>query len=557
LPRVEGISLLDDFPFASVALVQGAPAALDALGRAPGVAAVYPEEHLQLNLDRVRAAVHADPPTPGDPSWPTGRGVAIALVDSGLDVAHPGFAGRIAADVKIARDGEVGPGGGDADGHGTHVAGILAGDGAMSQNGRLHGLAPGASLVGIDISDSFTTTSAVRAFQWIHDHRAQYGIRVVSNSWGREKTDARYDPDDPVTRAADALVADGLVVVFSAGNRGRDGSATLTTEASDPRVITVGASTLSGRVESYSSRGPALGADGKAVAWVKPDLVAPGTAVFSARTSAKAPAQPASDEDRYYWIMNGTSMAAPQAAATAAMILQQHPTLTPAAIQAILQESAQGAASPSADAGYGMLDVAAALKAADSLQEGERTLVVETRLPVHETGHLVAGAGRVLLLGDAPQAGAPDGVAIPIDVPDGGAEVDLSFTWNGTGSFAAELDAPDGAAYAFASAGGGALSLAHGVAPGAYTLVARPQGPAGDADYAVDGDVVVRETRVVDQPAELTAREPGAGAPADAFDVHEPLPARVADTMEAKPAMVLTSLVLVACAAAVGGLRRR
>src|SRR5438552_2427634 len=252
LPPAPGVALVQNFAFARVALVEGAPDAIDAL-RAWG-AHVYPEETLTLELDRVRTEDDAEPTPAEAASWPMGAGVTVALVDSGVDASHPGFEGRMAAAVRIERSGAVTPGGSDDDGHGTHVAGILAGSGARSTNGRLHGLAPQARLVSVATSDSFTTTSAVRAFEWVHEHRGDYGIRVVSSSWGREKSDAHYDPDDPVIRASDALAADGLVVVFSAGNRGHDGAATLTTEATNPDVLTVGAASASGRVEAYSSR---------------------------------------------------------------------------------------------------------------------------------------------------------------------------------------------------------------------------------------------------------------------------------------------------------------
>lgn len=552
-----GAHVLDTFSFARVALVEGTPKALDAIAALPDVAGVYPEETITLNLDRVRGAVGAEPTTPNDPSWPTGKDVGIALVDSGLDATHPGFGGRIAAAIRINHAGVVSDGQGDADGHGTHVAGILTGSGAGSQNDRLRGIAPGASLVGIDISDSFTTTSAVRAFEWIHVHRGDYNIRIVSSSWGREKTDAHYDPDDPVIRASDALVADGLVVVFSAGNRGHDGEGTLTTEGTNPNVITVGASTLTGRVESYSSKGPAKDASGKVLSWVKPDLVAPGSGVLSARTSTQVPIAPRSDEERYYWTMNGTSMAAPQAAAAAALLIEERPTLSPLAVQAILQESARdvGSSGPDAESGYGMLDIRAALDTARALQTGQRSITVESRVPVHDAGHLVAATGHVLLLGNAPQTSAPDRISFPLAVPPGGALVDLAFSWRGTGSFVAELHGPGGSVWEFAPTEPGQLHLGHAVQPGAYTFVARPEGPASDVDYALDGSIIVREARVVDQPAEFNSR--ASSGSAGGFDVPESAAGRMLGALEAKPIMVLTALVLLSCFAAAGVLRRR
>jgi subtilisin family serine protease len=549
------VRVLESFPFAGVALLEG-PA--DALALVPGVAGLYPDEPLTPLLDRARVAVRADAPPGEEGAWPTGSNVTVALVDSGIDASHPGFAGRMAATVRLTRNGVVAPGGTDVDGHGTHVAGILAGNGAYSQDGRLHGLAPAARLVGVDISDAFTTTSAVRAFQWVHDHREEYGIRVVSDSWGREKSDAHYDPEDPVIRASDALVADGLVVVFSAGNRGRDGGSTLTTEGTNPNVITVGASTLAGRSESYSSKGPARDAAGALLSWTKPDLVAPGTAILSARTTAR-PAASASDEERYYTILNGTSMAAPQVAAAAALLLDQHPALSPLAVQAILQQTARDveASGPDADSGFGLLDVRAAVEAARTLGGDEpRTVVVESRVPVHERGSVLAAQGLVLLDGGAVQLPPARDVSLPLALPPDAAEVELWLNWTGAASFAAQLDGPS-ASWAFEPAGPGSLHLRHAAAPGAYTVTARPTGAADETSYAVDGSVLVRQTRVLDARAnEFTAARMHAGG-AGGFYVPESQAARLLDLVVTRPQMVVGALLLLSCAVGALGVRRR
>lgn len=550
---VGGARVVEAFPFARVAVVEGTLPELRALAALPGVAGVYRDEPLTPNLDRVRALVRAEP-EPGE-AWPSGGNVTIALVDSGIDASHPGFAGRIAAAVRISRSGFVSEGGDDRGGHGTHVAGILAGDGARSDGGRLRGLAPASRLVAVDISDSFTTTSAVRAFEWIYENRAKHGIRVVSNSWGREKADARYDADDPVIRASDALVANGLVVVFSAGNRGRDGEATLTTEASNPNVLAVGAASAAGRAEPYSSRGPARDGAGVDLAWTKPDLVAPGTAVVSARASSQGLARAASDEERYYMMMNGTSMAAPQVAAAAALIIDRHPSLEPTIVAAILQRTARdvGAVGPDADTGFGMLDVRAALLAADALEAGERSIVVERRVPVRESGSLAAVQGLVLLDGAAPRLPPAQSVELPLALPAGASRVELWFNWSGQASFDARLEGP-GASIPFERAGASSLRLARDVEPGAHRVVATPTSPASSTPYALEGDIVVLDARVVDQPAELHSRPPPASG---GFFVPVSGTLLVADVVTGEPMMVLTALVVVSLAAAAWGARRR
>ncbi|GEM_PF-3775703 len=549
--------VVEAFPFARVALLEGPASALDALRSLPGVAGVYRDEPVTLLLDRARAIDHADPPA-GATDWPTGRNVTVALVDSGLDAQHPGFAGRVAASVRIEADGSVDAGRGDSDGHGTHVAGIVAGSGAQSQNGRLHGLAPGAKLVAVDISSSFTTTTAVRAFAWIHEHHAQYDIRVVSNSWGREKPDAHYDADDPVIRASDGLVADGLVVVFSAGNRGRDGDATLTTEATNPNVLTVAAGSPSGQAEPYSSRGPATDAGGRALAWVKPDLAAPGTAIESARANAATFSGASSAEARYYTVMNGTSMAAPQVAAAAALLLDAHPALTPASVAAILTGSARdmGPAGPDSGTGYGMLDVAAALDAARASEEGRRLVVVETQLPVHASGTVLAAAGLVLADDGAAKLPPASEIVLPVTVPQGGVAADLWLNASGSaGAFSAELDGPEGS-FPFDQDAAGHLHLAHAVAPGAYALRARPNGVMPGTTYAVDGAITVRTERVVDVPAAMRAH--AAFVPEGGFFVPQSGATRLLGVVNASPLLVGALAIGAACAmgAALGRARK-
>ncbi|HWH07771.1 MAG TPA: S8 family serine peptidase, partial [Candidatus Thermoplasmatota archaeon] len=269
-----GLRLLDGF------VVRDASPALErALRGHDRVEAVVADEPLARtaspdpNLRLTRAE-----PAPGGVAGPlTGRGVTVAVVDSGIDAAHPDLLGRVKANVRLV-DGRFLDAPGDANGHGTHVAGIVAASGASSE-GQWRGVAPEAALVGIDISERFTTTSAILAYDWLYVHRADHDIRVVVNAWGRVG-ERRYDPDDPVVRAVDRLVDAGVVVLFSASNHG-PGPSTLSVESQNPRVVTVGAVDAAARLMAYSSRGPVAGAKGDA--WVKPDLVAPGEDVVGLR----------------------------------------------------------------------------------------------------------------------------------------------------------------------------------------------------------------------------------------------------------------------------------
>jgi serine protease AprX len=503
-----GARVLESFPFARVALVDAPLSSRAAIARLPGVAGVYEEEPIALTMERERQLIEADPPAGA--SWPGGGNVTVALVDSGIDGTHPAFAGRVLSSVRISRGGLVSADAGDADGHGTHVAGIVAGDGTGSANERHRGIAPDAKMVGVDISDSFTTTNAVRAFAWISENADRYDIKVVSNSWGREKDDAHYDSADPVIRASDALVESGIVVVFSAGNRGRDGSGTLTTEATNPNVITVGAARASGRVESYSSRGPALDGGGRTLSWTKPDVVAPGTAVVSTRAEALAAEDPRSDEERFYTVMNGTSMAAPQVAAAAALLLDMQPSLTPAQVQALLQHTAAdlGAAGPDSETGYGMVDVAAALREASFASVGERRIIVETRVPVRAAGTIGAAAGKVVLTDTSPRAPPLASVDVPLTLPAGTSGVELYVNWSGTGSFDARLVGPDGP-IVFERMGGQSLRLEADAAPGAWHVEIVAVSPAAYSPWTLGGSLVVQEEHVVEVAAESHSRPRG------------------------------------------------
>ena len=557
--RLLSALVVESFPFARVAVLEGPAPVFSALAALPGVAGVYPDEPLTLNLDRARGVARADPPAggPGAAGWPTGRNVTVALVDSGIDAQHPGFEGRVAASVRIPRSGGPQRGAGDDEGHGTHVAGIVGGSGAASEDRRMRGFAPEARLVAVDISDSFTTSSAVRAFAWIHEHRHQHGIRVVSNSWGREKDDARYDADDPVIRASDALVADGLVVVFSAGNRGRDGAASLTVEATNPNVLTVGAVSAAGRPEAYSSRGPARDGAGNAVAWVKPDLVAAGTGIVSARASSLAPPAPRGEEDRHYVAMNGTSMAAPQVAAAAALLLDAHPELRPGMVAAILTGTARdvGAAGPDPVTGHGLLDVTAALRAAETLEGGDVLVHEERRVPIRREGTATAAQDLVLLAQGAAQLPPARAVSLPVSFPAGAASVDLWFNWSGPGAFDVVLKGPQGEV-PFQRDGQGRLRLSRPAAEGLHTLEARPTGPATSAAFTLEGSVLVREAKLVEggAPAFRVRAEPtGAG-----FSVSASGSERLVGLFETAPLLVLALAAgLVTVATAAWTLRRR
>ncbi|MGQ0535663.1 MAG: S8 family serine peptidase, partial [Methanobacteriota archaeon] len=327
------------YRFLPLATVAASPDEARWLSSRPYVVRIDPDRPAILHLDRSVPLLRVGAAAPPSVVSGDGTGVTVAVLDSGIDPTHPDLAGRVAANVRFL-GGRWVDSALDPDGHGTHIAGIVGGDGTAS-GGRYRGVAPGVRFVGMDFGSAFTTSTAISAFEWIHENREAYGIRVVTNSWGRAQGEAEgYDPMDPVVRATNRLVQDGIVVVFSAGNHG-PAARTLSIEAMNPFVITVGATDDAGTLQGYSGRGPTYDARGTDLRDVKPDVVAPGERIVSARSSGAAgrPAQRfltqlpgATPETARYLELSGTSPAAPHVAGIVALLLAARPDRSPAQV---------------------------------------------------------------------------------------------------------------------------------------------------------------------------------------------------------------------------------
>jgi subtilisin family serine protease len=272
-----------------------------------------------------------------------GRGVFVAVLDTGVDATHPDLSAAVVRSRNFTTGLEV-----DEVGHGTHVASIIAGSGA-AEGGRYRGVAPAASLLSGKVCEVFgcQESSIIAGMQWAV---IEEGARLVNLSLGGFDT-----PDvDPVEAAVNALSAEfGALFVVAAGNIGPS-PYSLASPASADLSLAVGAVDRAGDVAELSSRGLRLGDHA-----VKPDLAAPGVDIVAARAAGTELGPPVGDA---YVALSGTSMAAPHVAGAAALLLEQHPEWGAVELKAALMGSAHFNPTWSVpDQGAGCVDVEAAL----------------------------------------------------------------------------------------------------------------------------------------------------------------------------------------------------
>ena len=328
-------------------------AALDALADRASVLAVRLDRRVTGTMERTGATIGA--------TWVRenlgldGAGVGVAIIDSGVTSGHDDLgSGRV---VHFADFVDFQPLASDEYGHGTHVAGIIAGSGYDS-NGARRGVAPAANLVVLKVLDGDGygyISNVIAALDYAVEHRAQFNIRVINLSVAAGVYES-YNTD-PLTLAAKRAVRAGLVVVTAAGNLGRNAQRAIqyggiTAPGNAPWVLTVGASSHNGTANrsddsmaAFSSRGPSF-IDYTA----KPDLVAPGVGIESLAdaTSTLFATHPAArlwgtldTATQPYLSLSGTSMAAPVVTGTVALMMQANPALTPNLVKAILQYTAE------------------------------------------------------------------------------------------------------------------------------------------------------------------------------------------------------------------------
>ena len=366
------------------------PAEIQALGNATFVTTVVADNLVHgfdyaSTMDITNLTIGlANVPAPAD-GGPAGAGVTVAVLDSGVATTTDLAASRIVG-WKDFVNGQPAPY--DDAGHGTFVAGLIAGDGTASlplENGgyatvQFRGVAPAADIVGIKVLDEVGQgrgSAVIAGIAWAIAHKADYNIRVLNISLGANPVGPLNK--DPIAMAVEAAWKSGITVVCAAGNEGDFGKGGILSPGNSPFVITVGATDTRQTadvsddvVAAYSSVGPTLFDE-----IAKPDLVAPGNRLIALRAQGSyldtnfssnvisladfAPTAPAGTVSSYL-MLSGTSASTPVVAGAAALMIGANPSLTPGDVKKRLMKTADPVAGANKmQAGEGTLDVDEAL----------------------------------------------------------------------------------------------------------------------------------------------------------------------------------------------------
>ncbi|MGH2723886.1 MAG: S8 family serine peptidase [Actinomycetota bacterium] len=415
--RAAGLDLGTTYPMINVFVAYGDRDAFRKVAASPVVEQVEANSLLELLTNTSHIATRGQDVLDGAVTLPDGTvidgtGVGVAVVDTGVEGTHPDLESRMGGNVRIyctapgaiiaigisglgfsecrgpkvvvPLDDTDTPGAG---GHGTHVAGIVAGDGTASE-ATFHGAAPGATLFGVAVGTTLLVENALDGLRWVLDNHDQVDppIRVVNNSWGGGPGPGDEDNvlQGAITKLQNLLIGDGVTVVFAAGNSGGNGSNQQTTAQcalTTPGNVCVASyddgdtGTRDGSLSSFSSRGSAA----NAATW--PDISAPGQFIISTCRYTLpvcwVHAGQQLDPPNSYSELSGTSMAAPHISGIIAQLYQANPDLTPALVEEVLEDTAHkftfGAPyqddpfnpddTSSFDKGHGLVDVLAAVQA--------------------------------------------------------------------------------------------------------------------------------------------------------------------------------------------------
>ncbi len=408
-----GLVVRETFDRVGVVVAAGLPAQISAVRAQPGVTYVEGNEPIELYLSTSNTATRGDEArrtlTGADGLALDGSGVSVAVIDSGVDPNHPFFAEQdgssaVVRNLKMVCDpveltpcapvdaGMVDTDTAAAGGHGTHVAGIVAGrDVTLSDGTSMHGAAPGAKLVSLGTGAVLFIIGADSALNWVlENHAAPCGsgvpasacppIKVTSNSYG-PSGGGDFDPMSATAKLQRALVEEGVVTVWANGNDGGDGSENLSNPPGQdptPGIISVASyydldtGTRDGRISDYSSRGR----QGRFETY--PDVSAPGESITSScriyLPICTTGLEPLEGGD--YNTISGTSMATPHVSGIVAQLFQANPAATPAQVEAALEGTAYkyadgapyatepgGTKTTSFDKGHGLVDAVEATRA--------------------------------------------------------------------------------------------------------------------------------------------------------------------------------------------------
>jgi serine protease AprX len=350
-----GVEVTRQLPIINALVVRLDARLVGALAAAPGIRAVTPDGGVQtsgIQVDTKKLVPKYAPAARASGQWGTwtGKGIGVAVVDSGIS-DHKDFADR-AGGTRVAASVVANPGATSAKdtvGHGTHVAGIIGGDGAQRRDAlasRYVGIAPEVDLLSIKVDDAeggATVSDVIAGVQFAVTHRQQYNIRVLNLSLNSDVAQP-YDVD-PLNAAAEVAWFKGIVVVAAAGNRGTAADAVNYAPANDPYVITVGATddkatdgTKDDVLAAFSSRGRTQ--DG----FAKPEVTASGSRIVSTLAAGSDFARecPSCVVDGEYLRIGGTSMATAVVSGVVANLLQAKPTWTPNQVKGALVNTAAG-----------------------------------------------------------------------------------------------------------------------------------------------------------------------------------------------------------------------
>jgi serine protease AprX len=334
---------------------------LDHIKALDGLISIEMDTHITAQMNRVNEIIESK--WAGEHGY-LGQGVGVAIVDTGISL-HKDFieGGNRVIAFEDFINGRKEPY--DDNGHGTHVAGIIGGNG-YSSKGKYAGIAPACNFVAVKVLDhrgDGNISDVLAGLQWIIDNRKKYNIRIVNISVGTAAKDS-LDENSLLVQGVNAVWDSGIVVVVAAGNNG-PGPMSISTPGISRKVITVGSSddnvaveVFGTRAKDYSGRGPTP------YCIKKPDIVAPGSNIISCNISRYiirgkngSVRFNISDTPMMYTIKSGTSMATPVVSGAIALLLSAHPELTNREVKLLLRNSAVDLGQHWEKQGWGLLNV--------------------------------------------------------------------------------------------------------------------------------------------------------------------------------------------------------